>query len=99
MSKSALFNRLTEYLIFNKNCHPDYARSLINNYRYRTNKEFFSIFYQYNAYFNTLLTKRLFCILTFRIHSTSSKITMVALTPFIYNKARFTFWTFDNFFR
>ncbi len=45
MSKSALFNRLTEYLIFNKNCHPDYARSLINRYRYSNNKEFYSIFY------------------------------------------------------
>lgn len=45
MSKAALFNRLTEYLIFNKNCHPDYARCLINKYRYKNNKDFLNIFF------------------------------------------------------
>ncbi|OTN87245.1 ImmA/IrrE family metallo-endopeptidase [Enterococcus faecium] len=44
MSKAALFNRLTEYLIFNNKCHPYYARCLINKYRYRSNNDFLSIF-------------------------------------------------------
>lgn len=51
MSKSALFNRLTEYLIFNKNCHPDYARSLINRYRYRNNKAFVNMFFLHDSPF------------------------------------------------
>ncbi|EJC3746413.1 ImmA/IrrE family metallo-endopeptidase [Enterococcus faecium] len=45
MSKAALFNRLTEYLIFIKNCHPVYARCLVNEYRYKREPEILDFFY------------------------------------------------------
>lgn len=43
MSKSALSNRLTEYLIFVKNCNPTHARYLVNKYRYKNDNDIFSI--------------------------------------------------------
>ena len=45
MSKAALSNRLIEYLIFVKNCHPNYAHYLVNKYRYRREHEFLTLFY------------------------------------------------------
>lgn len=45
MSKAALSNRLIEYLIFVKNCHPDYAHCLVNKYRYQGKMDFFSLFF------------------------------------------------------
>lgn len=44
MSKSALQNRIRDYLVYVENCTPQYAFSLINNYRYGDGKKMHALF-------------------------------------------------------
>lgn len=45
MSKSAFSNRLVSYLVFNRNCTPNYAYKLLQNYKRGNNLEFFKVVY------------------------------------------------------
>lgn len=45
MSKAALQNRLVEHLVYVKNCSPQYAFSLVSNYRYSDGTHFKKIFF------------------------------------------------------
>ena len=44
MSKSALHNRIKEYLIFEKQLTPNFAQQFLNNYRYGDRKKFLTVF-------------------------------------------------------
>lgn len=46
MSKSALHNRLKDYLVYVKNCSPNHAASLINNYRYNDQNKFYAAMFR-----------------------------------------------------
>lgn len=45
MSKAALFNRLSDYLIYVHNCTPSYSRTLINHYKFGRKNDLFQVFF------------------------------------------------------